>query len=777
MKVAVYIQGQRLDLFEDDEITVKQVAKDLKDISKIFSDYSQTFNVPASPNNNVILSNWFNADIDNGFDARTRVPATIEINTLDFKIGKIRLDGAEIKDNEPVLYKLTFFGNVIKIKDLVGEDELSDLDWLDNFDHTYSGAQVKTGLTTGLDFTVDSVTYDAAVIYPMISYKRQWKYNSDVTDVDDTDTLVNIASNGIVANHGVDSRNLKPAIKLNLIVKAIQEKYGLIFTSPFFDLGVWKEIYVNLNQSTESLATGISQVESVSGTASPTGQGLFYEYIMTVTPRAGFENVPYKIRLTVNGVVQHETNVFIQGTQTRGTGDEVPYTDDYTVLAEVLTEQSFEFDANTELRVYAYSGVTISQSTVFTNSYTSQAITLTTTITNELPDIKVYDFLTNIFKTFNLIATVDDDQNIYIQDLQRWYAEGEIYDVTKWIDLKSQKVNRGKIYKEINFVFEESEQILADEFEQSNNEGYGNLVFKLTDESGNDLQDVDGEVLEVESLFENPIHERLLDLDDNTQTTIQYTPYFNREIKPIAGGVFMFYGIPTTLTGNPINFINDGTKESITTQVIMPSHSYVIDQSTFNLNFNAEINEYTGIVMPSTIYKEYWEDYITDMFSVKRRIYNFEAILPDFFLNQLNLNDRLIIKDRRYIINSITSDLVNRKDRLELINDIYEAPLASDTLNTSVLFRSFADRRAFGLYPPNAQTYSLTYIGENNKNATTVDTGDGTSFITLNNSKTVGKITTIEFELTENTSGSNRNVRVQVTDGINDPVFNIFQHD
>ena len=52
MKVQVYIQGQRLDLYDDEQITVKQVTKDLKDISKIFADFSQTFNVPASKNNN-----------------------------------------------------------------------------------------------------------------------------------------------------------------------------------------------------------------------------------------------------------------------------------------------------------------------------------------------------------------------------------------------------------------------------------------------------------------------------------------------------------------------------------------------------------------------------------------------------------------------------------------------------------------------------------------------------------------------------------------------------
>ena len=124
MKVQVYIQGQRLDLHDDEGINVKQVIQDVKDISKIFGDFSQTFNVPASRRNNEIFKFYYNADINNGFDARLRAAGSIDVNTLDFKLGKFRLDGVDIKDNQPTNYKITFFGNSIKIKDLLGDDNL-----------------------------------------------------------------------------------------------------------------------------------------------------------------------------------------------------------------------------------------------------------------------------------------------------------------------------------------------------------------------------------------------------------------------------------------------------------------------------------------------------------------------------------------------------------------------------------------------------------------------------------------------------------------------------
>ena len=150
MKVDVYIEGQRLDLFEDESISVTQGVQDLKDISKLFADFSQSFNVPASKNNNTIFKHYYNADIDGGFDARTRKLGTIDVNTLDFKRGKIQLEGVEIKDNKPSSYKITFFGDAIKIKDEIGDDKLFDLEWLLNFDHDYTDAKVLEGLTTGI---------------------------------------------------------------------------------------------------------------------------------------------------------------------------------------------------------------------------------------------------------------------------------------------------------------------------------------------------------------------------------------------------------------------------------------------------------------------------------------------------------------------------------------------------------------------------------------------------------------------------------------------------
>lgn len=756
MGVKIFIEGQRLDLFKDETIVLRQSVQDVKDISKIFADYSQSFTVPASATNNEIFEHYYNADITGGYDARTRKEGSINVDDLDFKRGKIRLDEVKIENGVASQYKITFFGDVIKIKDLIGDDKLNVLTWLDNFNHSYDGDQVLTGLTTGIDFTVDSVDYDAAVIYPLISYQKQWYYNN-AADTTNTDTLVNIANNGSV---GIDSTNLKPAIQLWLVIKAIEEKYGLIFSSPFFDSELFKQIYMNLNAETESLVTGSNVFEDVSGTigAPPSPSVVttnLSRYTFTITPASGFEATSYKRRVTINGEIRFEDVNFVSGTRTAEATYGILEGEDYTINTEIITTTAFTFNATTEYeKRYATGSVTFPTFqwyTIFDNSYTSETITLTTVITNELPDLKVYDVLIGIFKMFNLTAVPVDEQ-IYIQDLPSWYSQGQIYDITQFVDTASETVKRGNILKKIDFKFQESEQILADQYYQSNKQWYGNLEFLLADENGDPLTDVDGDTLEIEAPFENPIYERLFDLSDNTQTTVQYCLYTDRQIESISEAPFIFYAPLTSVVGNPLGFLNDGVYEEINTSVFMPSHSMQIDTESFNLNFNAEINEYTSSIFQDTLYKRFYEDYIGDIFSTKRRLYEYDAILPSYFLSILKLNDRLIIKDRRYIINSISSTLSpDRKDRLELINDIYDAPLETDTLNTN------AFRRTEGFYNHKSQRDSVTFVGSSQPQEIKITNLDGvTTFVTLDDVITNSKTFEVGFSLSENTTGALR---------------------
>jgi hypothetical protein len=125
--IELYIEGQRVELFKDESVSLTQSIQNAKDPAKIFTDFSKSFTIPASKTNNKIFKHYYNFDIVGGFDARVKVPANIELNSLQFRKGFIQLNGVDLKNNKADIYRITFFGETVNLKDLVGEDNLSAL--------------------------------------------------------------------------------------------------------------------------------------------------------------------------------------------------------------------------------------------------------------------------------------------------------------------------------------------------------------------------------------------------------------------------------------------------------------------------------------------------------------------------------------------------------------------------------------------------------------------------------------------------------------------------
>ena len=98
--VQVYIEGQRLDLFKDEQISVTSIQQNVQDISKVMTDFSQSFSVPATPSNNAIFQHFYQNDVQSTIDHNIRRDAHIEIDLTTFRRGKMSLEKSEVKDNE-----------------------------------------------------------------------------------------------------------------------------------------------------------------------------------------------------------------------------------------------------------------------------------------------------------------------------------------------------------------------------------------------------------------------------------------------------------------------------------------------------------------------------------------------------------------------------------------------------------------------------------------------------------------------------------------------------
>ena len=232
--IEVYIGSQRIDTFKDEDVNINLSLQNVKDISKLFIDYTQNFQVPASRQNNDVFKHYYNADISGGFDASLRQDATLYLNKELFREGSIELMSVDMVNGKPTSYEIVFYSAGVNLKDLFGEDELTSLD-LSAYDHPYDGAVIRGAMegTTPL--------HSGNIIYPLISPVNDWFYNSASSSHDDND----IAYHSQNDDHGLHYYDLKPAIRISKLIDAIEAKYSITFTSTFFtdskftDLFLW----------------------------------------------------------------------------------------------------------------------------------------------------------------------------------------------------------------------------------------------------------------------------------------------------------------------------------------------------------------------------------------------------------------------------------------------------------------------------------------------------------------------------------------------------------
>ena len=261
-QVQLYIDNERVDLYDDETITITQTIKNAKDVEKIFMDFTQSFTVPASKPNNKIFKHYYNSDITGGYDGRKKVSARIELNYLPFKKGKIKLDGVNLKDNKADSYRITFFGDSIQLKDIIGEDKLQDLE-LSAFNTEYTSSDIETALQ------LEPTSND--LIVPLITHSQPLYYDSGENTANG-EQINNIEFVSTSVHRGVRWNQLKYALRVHKIVEAIETDYltpnGLSFSTDFFntsnaqynDLFLWLHrksgLVQNLEDETQVQVTG-----------------------------------------------------------------------------------------------------------------------------------------------------------------------------------------------------------------------------------------------------------------------------------------------------------------------------------------------------------------------------------------------------------------------------------------------------------------------------------------------------------------------------------------
>jgi len=791
-------ENVQLDLFDFEDINVTDKIKDIRDISKIFTEFSQKFTVPASKKNNELFSHFYNADVSSGFDQRIKHKAFIKIGGADYKEGRVSLTGSSMKKGMPYSYSLIFYGKTVELKDLIGDDELKDLSGtlLDNFNFIYSDELVLDGFTQGFDFLEYNQTLDTTnpntdgnpdLFFPMISADSYYFYDSnDGSNPKDRVQSRNIFPTATTSPRGVYYKDLKPAIKSKFIIRAIQEKYGLEFSDDFFN---------NNNEQYERLSLLLHREKGDIGNQ--------LELDSKVISLSDFQYSPLTTPFDYRGEYILPFNNILNETDFPITQDEIMWTRrryrDFFIVLETATTHKVTFDVdvigsgsysieaydannNTEAfkRIVTTSGNYTNFSWTIPASYedisgdtysydnanrltkfgfNNPKIKISTqggisdfkiknfkieriqatyyagtnnlygfitpnpslfstselefneenfysfsvdgvdgvSIISQMPKIKVLDFLTGIFKMFNLTAYYVPDNGlsqysgeIRVRSLDSYYFDGQRQDISKYVDTDKLNINRNNLYSSIEFKFEPHKTIAAIESNELTGDEFGyELLNNLNNNIYNPLA-FDGGKYTVKLPFEKMMYERMNDqAQEDYILPIQWGWIANREENPIIGKPILFYGervntsTYTDYNGNTVNVLFDGglydkngnliTANYTTTPLyIRPSNSIGVNGKS--INFGSEYDEWYvwegAGSNENSLFNTYYRRYLLQIYDRQSRIIKASANLPIPIITKLKMNDIILINDRRYRMNSLKLNLSTGKADLELMNDI-----------------------------------------------------------------------------------------------------------
>jgi hypothetical protein len=669
MELYIYVDdvAQRVEMFQDEKVSVTSTIQNYSDIGKLFTDYSQSFTIPASPTNNAIFSHWYDNAVDDGYDARIRYNAYIEIETIPFREGNVQLEKANKKNGYIESYTLTFYGNLTQLKDKFGEDKLNGLDF-SSLNHTYDAGtvipriQLTNNPSTGLPYSVR---------YPLIGNTRKFDYK--------TATSFDVTTN----TGAINWNDLFPSVPITSILDFIETKYGLTFTGNFLGYNQFSKLYMLLKNSELPRAYNAGlfydhnrfsgfpfpEYNTTTDTITTDWNGDFYnlptsprriiiQFITTLA--APYLSTNYKVELFQNGVITQTFDNLI-GNKTlvlySQTRSEDPLSHTFKIKVSALG--AFDFKAQINY-VRRGGGDKSSNSFNFPSGGAGQSFSAIQDVVNYVPDIKVADFFMGLVKMFNLIITPINETTFKLEPLELYYQAGQIKDLTPYIYANELDIEKPKLFKTIEFTYEKSENILNNAFRGLFNREYGDLTF----DSGSNSET--GKY-EIKLPFEDVMFERATGYNFQTATLLNkdlqsYTP------KPI----LMYNNGLSDVSAFPIKIFNGTTYTNVNSYVRFNNeiNTGATDLSyLYSINFGNEVSSWYLVNAPQGLYKRHYEQYIANLYNQKTRILKAKAKLEPQNLTNLKLNDRIIIRDNRYIINSFTTDLTSGETTFELIND------------------------------------------------------------------------------------------------------------
>ena len=289
--------------------------------------------------------------------------------------------------------------------------------------------------------------------------------------------------------------------------------------------------------------------------------------------------------------------------------------------------------------------------------------------------MSVMEFLSSIFKMFNIIAEVDASLNISTKHYDYFMSQGEVKDFTEYVDVSGYDVNRPNLFSSLLMSFEEPQLALEQGYKAVNGRNYGEIKYDLVGSGGAKLS---GSTYSLNIKNQRTPLEPIDNLHTGNDFRVCYALFSDtggteQSIKPM----FTYICTPDTTTGtvSQIAFYGNLTASSSTVYT-MPSNVHQRGQASpvgfygdVGLYFGEELSEYRyGFTMNGNgLWNSFYRGTTALMFDEDKRKVKLKAHIPQSKLLTLKLSDTLRISNKFYNINAVETNYLSGVTELDLI--------------------------------------------------------------------------------------------------------------
>jgi hypothetical protein len=655
-----------VDLFQDESVELNRQLKDLQDLSTIWTDYTQAFQIPASDTNNLIFADWFDENIVlGGWNPNLGKNATLYIHSIPVYNGRVEFIGCKYKDGIPQLYNIVFYGTTKKILDIWGETLLNEVDW-SAYNHTANYANILSSW--------DQTLLSGDILWPIADYNQGWRYS----------TMAGVNGN-IRDPRGIEVDDLRPAIRLTAMLRTAFSAAGYTLSGSFLTRPEMDDAYILPMQTAgplydpEYVATG--RFESNVGSMNYNAGSIFTLSFKPMTfpvivnnPSGNYSNATGKY--TANRAGNYTFELVYDVITAPGTplqaftwvyllnGRKVSQSQTYssTTLPSNLFKTNFTMKTGDVLQIgYQVTGNWTSGQVTWRCPVAPQGINGNTIdMGDAMPQTKIKDFVNGVIKAYNCILIPTSSNTIEIHNLQDWYSAGTTKNWSQFIDTKDIEHTKLPIPGVVSFTHKESECLASEYYRNINRREYGSVTFSP-------VIDYPTDEFKLETPFNVICPQAMDEVNANGQrvraTELNIPRFMDKDDKAVQQDLTLFYYGGKQSISDPYYFNN-------VNQYVLPlmtSYSaYPTISTSYSMAFGLEYS-IRGDAPKNSMYLMYWNEYLSRMYSTQSRLVKLGAYIPVGEWLNFELNDTIAISGNYYKVQSVKYDMLTQWANLELI--------------------------------------------------------------------------------------------------------------